>query len=93
MQQTNGISSLQSLLATQAVSETKTAVPAKAANDESSSSAKSDKTSLSAAAASVTASSDVRADKVASLQQAIASGTYNVSSGEVADKIITSLLS
>jgi negative regulator of flagellin synthesis FlgM len=92
MQQTNGISSVQSTLATQAVNESKTAVAVKTANEQAASTTKSDKTSLSAAAASVSASSDVRSEKVASLQQAIASGTYNVSSGDVADKIITSLL-
>jgi negative regulator of flagellin synthesis FlgM len=36
--------------------------------------------------------SDVRTSKVAALQQAIASGTYNVSSSDVADKMIQSLL-
>jgi flagellar biosynthesis anti-sigma factor FlgM len=35
--------------------------------------------------------SDVRAAKVEALQQAIANGTYNVSSSAVADKIIQSL--
>jgi negative regulator of flagellin synthesis FlgM len=37
-------------------------------------------------------SSDVRADKVASLQAAIANGTYNVSSQDVAQKLIASML-
>jgi|HubBroStandDraft_6_1064221.scaffolds.fasta_scaffold974855_2 negative regulator of flagellin synthesis FlgM len=37
-------------------------------------------------------SSDIRSAKVASLQQAIAAGSYNVSSSDVADKIIQSLL-
>jgi negative regulator of flagellin synthesis FlgM len=36
--------------------------------------------------------SDVRTAKVAALQQAIANGTYNISSSEVADKMIQSLL-
>jgi negative regulator of flagellin synthesis FlgM len=37
-------------------------------------------------------SSDTRSAKVASLQQAIAAGNYSVSSSDVADKIIQSLL-
>jgi negative regulator of flagellin synthesis FlgM len=36
--------------------------------------------------------SDVRMDKVASLQQAIASGNYHVSSADVADSILKSLM-
>ena len=36
--------------------------------------------------------SDVRTAKVEALQQAIASGSYNVSSSDVADKMIQSLL-
>jgi negative regulator of flagellin synthesis FlgM len=36
--------------------------------------------------------SDVRSAKVASLQQAIAAGSYNVPSSNVADKMIQSLL-
>jgi negative regulator of flagellin synthesis FlgM len=35
--------------------------------------------------------SDIRYEKVASLQQAIAAGDYNVSSSDVADKIIEGL--
>jgi negative regulator of flagellin synthesis FlgM len=54
-----------------------------------------DQTNLSSTAgivAQVLESSDVRSAKVASLQQAIAAGTYSVSSSDVADKIIRSLL-
>jgi negative regulator of flagellin synthesis FlgM len=36
--------------------------------------------------------SDVRGDKVAALQQAISSGTYNVASSAVADKLMSALL-
>ncbi len=42
--------------------------------------------------AQVSDGADVRTEKVASLQQAIASGTYSVPSSDVADKLIHSLL-
>jgi negative regulator of flagellin synthesis FlgM len=54
-----------------------------------------DQTSLSAAGGFVAhalETSDTQLAKVASLQQAIATGSYSVSSSEVADKIIESLL-
>jgi negative regulator of flagellin synthesis FlgM len=54
-----------------------------------------DQTSLSSAGglvAQALESSDIRSAKVASLQQAIAAGSYSVSSSDVADKIIQSLL-
>jgi negative regulator of flagellin synthesis FlgM len=53
-----------------------------------------DQTTLSATAGLVAQAlegSDVRSEKVASLQQAIAAGSYSVSSSDVADKIIQSL--
>lgn len=36
--------------------------------------------------------SDVRTEKVASVQQALAAGTYQVDAGKVADKIIASMM-
>jgi negative regulator of flagellin synthesis FlgM len=54
-----------------------------------------DQTSLSSTAdlvAQALEGSDTRSAKVASLQQAISAGNYNVSSSDVADKIIQSLL-
>jgi negative regulator of flagellin synthesis FlgM len=54
-----------------------------------------DQTNLSSTAglvAQVLEGSDIRSAKVASLQQAIAAGTYSVSPSDVADKIIQSLL-
>jgi negative regulator of flagellin synthesis FlgM len=54
-----------------------------------------DQTNLSSTAglvAQALESSDTRWTKVASLQQAIAAGSYSVSSSDVADKIIQSLL-
>lgn len=55
----------------------------------------SDQTSFSTAGGLVSQAlegSDTRSTKVAALQSAIAAGTYNVSSSDVADKIIQSLL-
>jgi len=43
--------------------------------------------------ASAAAQSDVRLAKVAQLQQAIASGNYKVAASDVADKLVSSLLS
>jgi negative regulator of flagellin synthesis FlgM len=54
-----------------------------------------DQAKLSPAAEMITqmlSGSDVRTGKVAALQQAIAAGTYSVSSSDVADKVISSLL-
>jgi negative regulator of flagellin synthesis FlgM len=53
-----------------------------------------DQTTLSATAGLVAQAlegSDTQSEKVASLQQAIAAGSYSVSSSDVADKIIQSL--
>jgi negative regulator of flagellin synthesis FlgM len=43
-------------------------------------------------AQAVNSGDDVRTDKVAALQAAIASGTYNVPASAVADKLIQSML-
>jgi len=54
-----------------------------------------DEANLSTTASVVTTAltmDDARTVKVAALQQAIASGTYNVSSSDVADKVISALL-
>jgi negative regulator of flagellin synthesis FlgM len=48
--------------------------------------------SLGGLVAQASAGSDVRLDKVAALQQAISSGTYNVPAKAVASKIVDSLL-
>ena len=47
---------------------------------------------FSGALAQALTQNDVRMDKVSAVQQAIFSGTYNVSASAVADKIIHSLL-
>jgi negative regulator of flagellin synthesis FlgM len=98
MSHASGISSLQQAVVTP--SEVKPAVQestsGKKIYKESLPDASSfDQTSLSSTGSLVAhalESSDVRSAKVASLQQAIAAGTYSVSSSDVADRIIQSLL-
>jgi negative regulator of flagellin synthesis FlgM len=87
-----GIGSLQEAISSIAPSETKPAVQSgkPIANVEP-----TDQTSLSSTGGLVAQAlegSDVRSAKVVSLQQAIAAGSYSVSSSDVADKIIQSLL-
>jgi negative regulator of flagellin synthesis FlgM len=48
--------------------------------------------SAASAASSVDPDSDVRMEKVAAIQQALASGTYNVPASEVAGKMIDQML-
>jgi negative regulator of flagellin synthesis FlgM len=54
-----------------------------------------DQTSFSAAASLIaqpSGESDVRSERISALQQAISAGTYNVSSSDVADKLIQTLV-
>ena len=53
-----------------------------------------DRAQLSNSGSSIapSADGDVRTDKIAALQSQIAAGTYNVSSSDVADKLIGALL-
>ncbi len=102
MSYTNGISSLQQALSSIATTATKPSDATTAAASEAKSQAvaatpeRADQANLSAAGGIMSQAlegSDTRSAKVASLQQAIASGSYNVSSSDVADKMIQSLLS
>ena len=75
--------------------EKSAALGSAAAEDILSSTSAFDRASLSANAvlmAQALSGSDVRTDRVAALQQSIAAGTYNVSSSDVADKVISALL-
>jgi negative regulator of flagellin synthesis FlgM len=102
MSYASGINNLQQTVGSVTPSEVKPAIPANASVNVGSGSEapvtnveRADETNLSSAAnvvAQALESSDTRSAKVASLQQAIASGNYNVSSSDVADKIIQSLL-
>ena len=107
MSGTNGISSLQKALGSLGLGDTKPVKPASTAGSVSAGqAAKAGASSLSAQtydqasvsvagglAAQGTNDGDVRMDKVTALQQQIAAGTYHVAASDVADKLITSLLS
>lgn len=87
----NNLQGLQQLLSSQEVSH-----PAgKAGGLDAAAQPGMDQATLSAAASIAAATapdSDVRMDKVASVQQALASGTYNVPASEVAGKMIDHML-
>jgi negative regulator of flagellin synthesis FlgM len=96
----NGIGSLQQVLSSITPATTQATESANAANHREPATAnaahsqRTDRTNLSSASgliAHALEGSDVRSEKVAALQQAIASGNYHVSSSDVADKMIHSL--
>jgi negative regulator of flagellin synthesis FlgM len=92
----DGINSLHKMLGalqTNDSASVKTAEKASVAASATAGSADSAKLSAAGGMASqATDTSDVRMDKVAALQQAIASGSYSVSASDVADKMVESLL-
>ena len=100
MSYTNGIGGLQQAISSIAPAETtqpvQTNTSGSAVQQGSTSAANpADHADLSSAGSLVGRAlegSDARLTKVASLQQAIANGSYNVSSHDIADKIIQSLL-
>ncbi|MEO6817783.1 MAG: flagellar biosynthesis anti-sigma factor FlgM [Edaphobacter sp.] len=100
MSYTNGIGNLQQALSsiapTQPASQATESTEASQQRNVGAAPAKqADHTNLSSAGgviAHALEGSDVRSEKVAALQQAIASGSYNVSSSDVAGKMIDSLL-
>lgn len=100
MSYTNGIGNLQQALsaiaptqpASQVTESTEVSQQRKAAAAPAK---QADQTNLSSAGGMIAHAlegSDVRTDKVAALQKAIASGSYSVSSSDVAGKMIDSLL-
>jgi negative regulator of flagellin synthesis FlgM len=99
---TSGIGSLQPTINSTASSEGKSVVQVGVSDSDTKDRGVStanvvhaDQANLSSAAGLVAQAlegSDTRAAKVAALQQAIVTGSYSVSSSDVADKIIQSLL-
>jgi negative regulator of flagellin synthesis FlgM len=97
MSYTNGIGNLQQALSS--IASTKPATDAATSETNGSASiqptVREDQASLSSTSgimAQALEGSDARSTKVAALQQAIASGSYNVSSSDVAEKVIDSLM-
>lgn len=96
-----GINSLEKALGTLGAKETRATDATKSALEKVATTAaqaanrSTDQASVSSAGglvAQIANSSDVRTEKVAQLQAAIASGTYNVPASAVADKLIQHLL-
>jgi len=88
----NGIENLSQLFPSQG---TENAATTKSGNTPQSETLAGDTAQLSVAATQVAqsaATSDIRLDKVASIQNALQSGTYQVSATDVAQKMIASLL-
>lgn len=97
MSYASGIGSLHQTINSIASAETKPATPANNPNGNGliASGEHTDDANLSSAGGIVAQAlegSDVRTGKVAALQQAIGDGSYNVSSSDVAEKVIQSLL-
>jgi negative regulator of flagellin synthesis FlgM len=96
MSYASGIGSLQQAFNPITSSEAKPAIRTSASDGQiNEKPIATDQTNLSSTAdlvAQALESSDTRSAKVASLQQAIAAGSYSVPSSDVADKIIQSLL-
>ena len=98
----DGINSLEKALGTLGVKENRATDAASAATTQPAGTAtaqavnqNTDQASVSSAGglvAQLANSSDVRTERVAQLQAAIASGTYNVPASTVADKLVSHLL-
>ena len=87
----NGIENLTQIFPSQTASSaaaSKESVP----QSESLAGDKAQISEVAAQAAQSASSSEVRLDKVASIQSALQSGTYQVSAAEVAQKVIASML-
>ena len=102
MSYANGINSLQHAISSITSSEARPAIQANSSDKVTNQTVEpivnvehADQTNLSSAAGLVAQAlegSDTRSERVTSLQQAIAAGNYSVSSSDVADKIIQTLL-
>ncbi len=90
----NNVNGLQDLLGVASTTQPQSQ-PAKNQAAPASSTLAGDQATLSSAGSTVSqasAGSDVRLDKVATVQAALASGTYNVPASAVASKVVDALL-
>lgn len=97
MRVTNEIGNVQQTTGTAATEAAKpvSGGAAKSSGAAQTSSQQTDQAELSAAGSLISKAldgSDVRMDKVQALQRAIASGSYQVSSSDVADKLVDSMM-
>ncbi len=101
MSYANGVGALQQVLSSMTPAATQPTEPTNVPNQggavvaDAGRANHADQTNLSSAGGMIAhalTGSDVRSEKVAALQQAIASGSYSVSSSDVAGKMIQSLL-
>ncbi len=96
MSTTNGIGSSQVLQGLLGQSDRVAAAKKDVATDSTAATSRTDSAQFSTAASSLaqvsSSTSDVRMEKVASIQSAIAAGTYSVPASAVADKLIQHLL-
>jgi negative regulator of flagellin synthesis FlgM len=89
----NSLDGLKSLLGvTQPAPSATQSKPPGAASPSALTSDSATLSSAGSAVASTAADSDVRLDKVASIQAALASGTYNVPASAVASKMVDAML-
>ncbi|MGA7524148.1 MAG: flagellar biosynthesis anti-sigma factor FlgM [Acidobacteriaceae bacterium] len=88
----NNLQGLQQLFASQEVAASSSGKTNGAASAGSSSADEATLSSAASAAAQAAPDSDVRMDKVAQVQKALAEGTYNVASSDVANSMIDTML-
>ncbi len=86
----NNLQGLQQLLSSQEVGRTRSGRTAGQAGESSADEATL--SSAASAAAQAAPDSDVRMEKVAQVQKALAEGTYNVASSDVANRMIDTML-
>ena len=92
MNVSNNLQGLQQLFSSPEVTDSTAKTGAAAAQETEVGTDKATLSSAASVAAAAAPDSDVRMDKVAAIQQALASGTYNIPASEVAGKMIDQMM-